>query len=236
MKNGLPLVSLPHNHFLVHYFLWENYFLLTSTFLVHSQGIQQGWRVVEIGQFSRRAQEQLCPFTICSQGTADARYFEGVRQPEPVNWCTRQAHYMERSPWDWEIPRTCPYAKPHKCTVLLLNRPQWDKRHTDCENCVCTLPQSMQLLEIIPAYLLHRQSKLREHKHIFVCYNEKRFPKPMWPRNPTWGLENEGTREKQTELISTPQNCHIIMLKGTYDFLWVTKPIRWNVLQFYSNR
>ena len=119
MKNRLPLVSLPHNHFLVHYFLWENYFLFTSTFLVHSQGIQQGWRVIEIGQFSWRAQEKLCPFTICSQGTADARWLEGVRQPELLNWCTRQARYMERSPWDWEIPRTCPYAKPHKCIVQL---------------------------------------------------------------------------------------------------------------------
>lgn len=36
---------------------------------------------------------------------------------------------------------------------------------------------------------------------------------------PTWGLENEGAREKQTELIFIPQNCHIIMFKGTHDFL-----------------
>jgi hypothetical protein len=96
--NRLPLVSLPHNHFIVHYFLWENYFLFTSTFLVHSQGVKQGRRVVQVAPFSWRAQEQLCPFTIRSKGTADARCFEGVRQPEPLNLCTRLAHNRERSP------------------------------------------------------------------------------------------------------------------------------------------
>jgi len=87
--------------------------------LVHNQVVQQGWRVAEVGQISWRAQEKLYPFTIRSQGTADARCFEEVRQPEPLNWCTRQAHYMERSPWSREIPRICPYTKPHKRIVQL---------------------------------------------------------------------------------------------------------------------
>jgi len=48
------------------------------------QGVQQGRRVAEVGQFSWRAQEQFCPFTIRSQGTADSRCFYGARQPEPL--------------------------------------------------------------------------------------------------------------------------------------------------------
>jgi hypothetical protein len=139
--NRLPLVSLPHNHFLVHYFLWENYFLFTSTFLVHSQGVKQDWRVVEVGPFSWHAQEQICPFTIRNNGTTDARYFAGVRQPDPLNLCTRLAHYMERSPWDWEIPRTCPYAKPHKCIVqpaaVAQSASVGQTSHGLCKLCVC---------------------------------------------------------------------------------------------------